>query len=291
MTEVPTITLTDGNKMPLLGLGVFQIPDHEKARQTVEMALANGYRMIDTAEVYENQIAVGEAIAESAVNRDDIFLTTKIWVSNMSFEKATKAIDHDLKELGTDYLDLVLLHQPYGDTFGAWNALAAAKRAGKVRSIGLSNFYPDQYMNLELAHEDKPAINQIEINPWFQQTNDVKFFQGRDVAVEAWAQFAEGKHDIFNNKTLKEIADAHHKTTAQVILRWLTQQDIVVIPKSVHEKRQKENLDIFDFELTKDEMDKIKGLDKGVSQFFDHRDPAVIDDVFGESLKQLRDSE
>lgn len=291
MTEVPTITLNDGNKMPLLGLGVFQIPDHEKARQTVEMALANGYRMIDTAEVYENQIAVGEAIAESAVNRDDIFLTTKIWVSNMSFEKATKAIDHDLKELGTDYLDLVLLHQPYGDTFGAWNALAAAKRAGKVRSIGLSNFYPDQYMNLELAHEDKPAINQIEINPWFQQTNDVKFFQGRDVAVEAWAQFAEGKHDIFNNKTLKEIADAHHKTTAQVILRWLTQQDIVVIPKSVHEKRQKENLDIFDFELTKDEMDNIKGLDKGVSQFFDHRDPAVIDDVFGESLKQLRDSE
>ena len=218
MTEVPTITLNDGNKMPLLGLGVFQIPDHEKARQTVEMALANGYRMIDTAEVYENQIAVGEAIAESAVNRDDIFLTTKIWVSNMSFEKATKAIDHDLKELGTDYLDLVLLHQPYGDTFGAWNALAAAKRAGKVRSIGLSNFYPDQYMNLELAHEDKPAINQIEINPWFQQTNDVKFFQGRDVAVEAWAQFAEGKHDIFNNKTLKEIAEAHHKTTAQVIL-------------------------------------------------------------------------
>ena len=255
------------------------------------MALANGYRMIDTAEVYENQIAVGEAIAESAVNRDDIFLTTKIWVSNMSFEKATKAIDHDLKELGTDYLDLVLLHQPYGDTFGAWNALAAAKRAGKVRSIGLSNFYPDQYMNLELAHEDKPAINQIEINPWFQQTNDVKFFQGRDVAVEAWAQFAEGKHDIFNNKTLKEIAEAHHKTTAQVILRWLTQQDIVVIPKSVHEKRQKENLDIFDFELTKDEMDKIEGLDKGVSQFFDHRDPAVIDDIFGESLKQLRDSE
>ncbi|GFI19946.1 aldo/keto reductase [Lactobacillus johnsonii] len=291
MTEVPTITLNDGNKMPLLGLGVFQIPDHEKARQTVEMALANGYRMIDTAEVYENQIAVGEAIAESAVNRDDIFLTTKIWVSNMSFEKATKAIDHDLKELGTDYLDLVLLHQPYGDTFGAWNALVAAKRAGKIRSIGLSNFYPDQYMNLELAHEDKPAINQIEINPWFQQTNNVKFFQGRDVAVEAWAQFAEGKHDIFNNKTLKEIAEAHHKTTAQVILRWLTQQDIVVIPKSVHEKRQKENLDIFDFELTKDEMDKIKRLDKGVSQFFDHRDPAVIDDIFGESLKQLRDSE
>ena len=291
MTEVPTITLNDGNKMPQLGLGVFRIPDHEKARQTVEMALANGYRMIDTAEAYDNQIAVGEAIAESAVNRDDIFLTTKIWVSNMSYEKATRAIDHDLKELGTDYIDLVLLHQPYGDTFGAWDALAAAKRAGKIRSIGLSNFYPDQYMNLELAHEDKPAINQIEISPWFQQTNDVKFFQGRDVAVEAWAQFANGKHDIFNNKVLKEIAEKHHKTVGQVILRWLTQKSIVVIPKAVHDEHQKENINIFDFKLTQDEMAKIKELDKGESQFFDHRDPAAIDNIFGESLRQLRDSE
>lgn len=291
MTEVPTITLNDGNKMPQLGLGVFRIPDHEKARQTVEMALANGYRMIDTAEAYDNQIAVGEAIAESAVNRDDIFLTTKIWVSNMSYEKATNAIDHDLKELGTDYIDLVLLHQPYGDTFGAWDALAAAKRAGKVRSIGLSNFYPDQYMNLELAHEDKPAINQIEISPWFQQTNDVKFFQGRDVAVEAWAQFANGKHDICNNKVLKEIAENHHKTVGQVILRWLTQKSIVVIPKAVHDEHQKENINIFDFKLTQDEMAKIKELDKGESQFFDHRDPAAIDNIFGESLRQLRDSE
>ena len=291
MTEVPTITLNDGNKMPQLGLGVFRIPDHEKARQTVEMALANGYRMIDTAEAYDNQIAVGEAIAESAVNRDDIFLTTKIWVSNMSYEKAINAIDHDLKELGTDYIDLVLLHQPYGDTFGAWDALAAAKRAGKIRSIGLSNFYPDQYMNLELAHEDKPAINQIEISPWFQQTNDVKFFQGRDVAVEAWAQFANGKDDIFNNKVLKEIAENHHKTVGQVILRWLTQKSIVVIPKAVHDEHQKENINIFDFKLTQDEMAKIKELDKGESQFFDHRDPAAIDNIFGESLKQLRDSE
>lgn len=247
--------------------------------------------MIDTAEVYDNQIAVGEAIAESAVNRDDIFLTTKIWVSNMSYEKATKAIDHDLKELGTDYIDLVLLHQPYGDTFGAWDALAAAKRAGKIRSIGLSNFYPDQYMNLELAHKDKPAINQIEISPWFQQTNDVKFFQGRDVAVEAWAQFANGKHDIFNNKVLKEIAENHHKTVGQVILRWLTQKSIVVIPKAVHDEHQKENINIFDFKLTQDEMAKIKELDKGESQFFDHRDPAAIDNIFGESLRQLRDSE
>ena len=291
MTEVPTITLNDGNKMPQVGLGVFRIPDHDKARQTVEMALANGYRMIDTAEAYDNQIAVGEAIAESAVNRDDIFLTTKIWVSNMSFEKATKAIDHDLKELGTDYIDLVLLHQPYGDTFGAWNALEAAKSAGKIRSIGLSNFYPDQYMNLELAHEDKPAINQIEISPWFQQANDVKFFQGRNVAVEAWAQFANGKNDIFNNKVLTEIAETHHKTVGQVILRWLTQKSIIVIPKAVHDEHQKENINIFDFELTQDEMAKIGELDKGESQFFDHRDPAAIDDIFGESLKQLRDSE
>ena len=225
------------------------------------------------------------------IKREDVYLTTKLWVSNASFEKAEKAIDHDLKELKTDYIDLMLLHQPYGDVYGAWNALSAAKRAGKIRSIGLSNFYPDLYMNLELAHEDKPALNQIEINPWFQQTNDVKFFQGRDVAVEAWAPFAEGKEDIFNNDVLKEIAANHRKTVGQVILRWLVQRSIIVIPKSVHDKRQKENMDIFDFELTREEMEQIKHLDKGVSQFFDHRDPAVIDNIFGESLKQLRDSE
>ncbi|QNQ80466.1 aldo/keto reductase [Lactobacillus sp. PV034] len=291
MSNIPTITLNDGNKIPQLGFGMYQIPKHEDAVKALTQALNNGYRLIDTAEVYQNQGAFQEALKNSGVKREDVYLTTKLWVSNASFAKAEKAIDEDLKELGTDYIDLMLLHQPYGDVYGAWNALAAAKRAGKIRSIGLSNFYPDLYMNLELAHEDKPALNQIEINPWFQQTNDVKFFQGRDVAVEAWAPFAEGKGDIFNNEVLKEIAENHHKTVGQVILRWLVQRSIIVIPKSVHDERQKENMDIFDFELTREEMEKIRHLDKGGSQFFDHRDPAVIDDIFGESLKQLRDSE
>lgn len=291
MSNIPTITLNDGNKIPQLGFGMYQIPKHEDALKALTQAFNNGYRLIDTAEAYHNQEVFQEALKNSGLKREDVYLTTKLWVSNASFEKAEKAIDHDLKELGTDYIDLMLLHQPYGDVYGAWNALAAAKRAGKIRSIGLSNFYPDLYMNLELAHEDKPALNQIEINPWFQQTNDVKFFQGRDVAVEAWAPFAEGKGDIFNNEVLKEIAAKHNKTVGQVILRWLVQRSIIVIPKSVHDERQKENMDIFDFELTHEEMEKIKHLDKGVSQFFDHRDPAVIDDIFGESLKQLRDSE
>ena len=291
MSEIPTITLNDGNKIPQLGFGMYQIPQHTDAVEALTKAFNNGYRLIDTAEAYHNHDAFQEALKNSGLKREDVYLTTKLWVSNASFEKAEKAIDHDLKELGTDYIDLMLLHQPYGDVYGAWNALSAAKRAGKIRSIGLSNFYPDLYMNLELAHEDKPALNQIEINPWFQQTNDVKFFQGRDVAVEAWAPFAEGKNDIFNNKVLKEIANAHHKTVGQVILRWLVQRSIIVIPKSVHDERQKENIDIFDFELSKEEMDKIRKLDKGISNFFDHRDPAVIDDIFGESLKQLRDSE
>lgn len=290
MSKIPTIFLNDGNEMPQLGFGVYQVPDHNEAKNAVLAALSNGYRLIDTAEVYDNQKAVGEAIKESNVSRDDIFLTSKIWVNHLTFEKAQKAIDDDLKELGTDYIDLMLIHQPYGDIYGAWNAMAQAKRAGKIKSIGLSNFYPDQYMNLELAHEEKPAINQIEINPFFQQTNDVKFFQGRDVAVEAWAPFAEGKNDIFNNQLLKDIGEKYGKTPAQVILRWLIQREIVVIPKSVHSDRQKENMDIFDFELTKDEMENIRSLDKGESQFFDHRDPAVIDNIFGESLRQLRHS-
>lgn len=290
MTKIPTIFLNDGNEMPQLGFGVFQIPDYDEAKKAVEQALSNGYRLLDTAEAYDNQKAVGDAIKDSRVKREDIFLTTKLWVSNYTFEKATKAIDRDLKELGTDYIDLMLLHQPYGDVYGAWDAMQAAQRAGKIKSIGVSNFAPDQYMNLELEHEVSPAINQIEVNPWFQQKNDVKYFQGRNIAVEAWAPFAEGKNNIFSNETLKSIGEKYHKTVGQVILRWLIQRSIVVIPKSVHDERQKENIDIFDFELSQDDMKKIAGLDKGISQFFDHRDPAVIDNIFGESLRQLRHS-
>ena len=288
MAQIPTVKLNDGNEIPQLGFGVFQIPDHDQAVKTVEMALANGYRLIDTAEAYNNQQAVGEGIKNSGVSRDDIFLTTKLWVSNFTYEKAKAAIDNDLKELGTDHIDLLLLHQAYGDVYGAWRAMEEAQKAGKIKSLGVSNFWPDQLMNLQLESDVKPVINQIEINPWFQREPEVKWNQQDDVAVEAWAPFAEGKGDIFNNSTLKAIGDKYKKTTGQVMLRWLLQRGIVVIPKSVHDARQKENIDVFDFKLTDDEMKQIAGLDKNVSQFFDHHDPATIEQIFGSSLKQLR---
>lgn len=288
MTKIPMIKLNDGNEIPQLGFGVFQIPDHNEAVKAVEMALKNGYRLIDTAEAYNNQKAVGEAIKNSGIDRKDIFLTTKLWVSNFTYEKATKAIDHDLQELGTDYIDLMLLHQAYGDIAGAWRALEDAQKAGKIKSIGVSNFWPDQMMNLQLMSNVKPALNQIEINPWFQRDPEVKWNQKDDIAVEAWAPFAEGKNGIFTNPTLTEIGEKYGKSTGQVILRWLIQRGIIVIPKSVHDARQKENIDVFDFELSDDDMNKIADLDKNVSQFFDHHDPDTIEQIFGSSLNQLR---
>lgn len=289
MTKIPTIKLNDGNEMPQLGFGVFQIPDHDEAVKTVEMALANGYRLIDTAEAYNNQKAVGEGIKNSGVKREDIFLTTKLWVSNFTYEKAKAAIDNDLNELGTDYIDLMLLHQAYGDVYGAWRAMEEAQKAGKIKSLGVSNFWPDQVTNLELGNNVKPVINQIEVNPWFQREQEVKWNQGDNVAVEAWAPFAEGKGGIFTNPVLKEIGDKYGKSTGQVILRWLLQRGIVVIPKSVHDTRQKENIDVFDFELSADDMKKISALDKNQSQFFDHHDPMTIEQIFGSSLAQLKD--
>lgn len=289
MTNIPNIKLNDGNEMPQLGFGVFQIPDHDEAVKTVEMALANGYRLIDTAEAYNNQKAVGEGIKNSGVDRSDIFLTTKLWVSNFTYEKAKAAIDDDLKELGTDYIDLMLLHQAYGDVYGAWRAMEEAQKEGKIKSLGVSNFWPDQLENLQLGNYVKPAVNQIEINPWFQREPEVKWNQKDEVAVEAWAPFAEGKDGIFTNPVLKEIGEKYGKTTGQVILRWLLQRGIVVIPKSVHDARQKENIDVFDFELSADDMNKIVELDKNQSQFFDHHDPMTIEQIFGSSLAQLKD--
>lgn len=289
MTEqISTIKLNDGNEMPQLGFGVFQIPDHDQAVKTVEMALTNGYRLIDTAEAYNNQAAVGEGIKNSTVNRDDIFLTTKLWVSNFTYKKAAAAIDHDLEELGTDYIDLLLLHQAYGDVYGAWRAMEEAQTAGKVKSIGVSNFWPDQVVNLQLGNKIKPALNQIEINPWFQRDSEVKWNQSNNIAVEAWAPFAEGKDGIFSNPVLQAIGEKYGKSTGQVILRWELQRGIIVIPKSVHDTRQKENINVFDFELTDDEMKQIAALDKNKSQFFDHHDPMTIEQIFGSSLAQLK---
>lgn len=283
------ITLNDGNKMPQLGFGVFQVPDLSEAKQAVKDAIDVGYRLIDTAAAYGNEQAVGDAIRESGVNRDDMFVTSKLWVDHFTYEKAKKGIDDSLEKLGLDYMDLYLLHQPYGDVAGAWRAMEEAQKEGKIKSIGVSNFYADQLKNLELMSNVKPAVNQIEVSPWYQQTDEVKFNQSEDVAVEAWAPFAEGKHNIFTDETIAKIGAKYGKANGQVILRWLIQRGIIVIPKSVHKNRMEENFDVFDFELSNDDMKVMNSLDKHESQFFDHRDPNAIESIFGASLRALRD--
>ncbi|GEO51510.1 hypothetical protein C5L29_000388 [Lactiplantibacillus pentosus] len=286
---IPTTTLNNGVTMPQLGFGVFQVSDLDDCEAAVTAALKAGYRLIDTATAYQNEEAVGRAIKKSGLKREDLFITSKLWVSDFTYERAQRGIDASLKRLGLDYMDLYLLHQPYGDTMGAWRALEEAYHAGKIRAIGVSNFYADQLKNLELTMTVQPAVNQIEVNPWYQQTDEVNFNQHEQVRVEAWAPFAEGKHDIFNQPTIQAIAEAHHKTTGQVILRWLLQRGITVIPKSVHPERMAENMAVFDFELSTSEMATLASLDKGVSQFFDHRDPVTIEQIFGASLKQLHE--
>lgn len=291
MNNVPTIKLNNDVEMPTLGFGVFQIPDFNQAKQAVTDALNNGYRLIDTAAAYQNEAAVGQAIQESSIKREDIFVTSKLWVADFNYQRAKVGIDTSLQKLGLDYIDLYLLHQPYGDIIGAWRALEAAYQAGKIRAIGVSNFYADQLKNLELTVPIKPALNQIEVNPWYQQNQEVQFNQSEDVQVEAWAPFAEGKHNLFENETIMTIADKYGKSTGQVILRWLLQRGITVIPKSVHPQRMAENINVFDFELSADDMKTMASLDKGESQFFDHRDPVTIEQIFGSSLQQVKDSE
>jgi len=283
-----TVKLNNGIEMPQLGFGVFQVTDLEQCEQAVVDAIDSGYRLIDTAAAYQNESAVGRAIKRSGVDRKELFITSKLWVSDANYERAKKGIETSLNNLGVDYLDLYLLHQPYGDVAGAWRALEEAYKAGKIRAIGVSNFYADQLKNLELSNEIKPVINQIEVSPWYQQDSEVEFNQSEDVRVEAWAPFAEGKHDIFTNETIKEIADKYNKSNGQVILRWLIQRGIVVIPKSVHKNRMEENINVFDFKLTDDDMNVMNSLDKGESQFFDHRDPVTIEQIFGTSLAQLK---
>lgn len=282
------VTLNDGNKMPQLGFGVFQVPDLKVAEQAVTDTLETGYRLIDTAAAYGNEEAVSNAIKNSSVDRDDVFVTSKLWVDHFTYEKAKQGIDDSLTKLGLDYMDLYLLHQPYGDVAGAWRALEEAQKAGKIKSIGFSNFAPDQLMNLKLMSDVKPAVNQIEVSPWFQEAGAVKFNQQQNIQTEAWAPFAEGKHDIFTNETIAKIGKKYGKGNGQVILRWLLQRGIVVIPKSVHKTRMAENIDVFDFELSADDMKVMNSPDKNESQFFDHRDPAAIESIFGQSLKALR---
>lgn len=291
MTNVLTVKLNNGVEMPVLGFGVFQVPDLAEAQKAVEEALATGYRLIDTAAAYQNEEAVGKAIKASSVKREDVFVTSKLWVSDFSYKRAKAGIDASLEKLGLDYMDLYLLHQPYGDTMGAWRALEEAQKAGKIRAIGVSNFYADQLKNLELTMPVKPALNQIEVNPWYQQEKEVAANQAEDVRVEAWAPFAEGQHGIFTNPLLTEIGAKYGKSAVQVILRWLIQRNITVIPKSVHQKRMAENIAVFDFELTQKEMQSIAGLDRNESQFFDHRDPKTIEQIFGSSLAAVKADE
>lgn len=269
-------TLANGVKMPMLGYGVFQVRDHEQCRQVVKDAISVGYRLIDTAQSYMNQKAVGEAIRESGVAREEIFLTTKIWMQDNSYEKCRKAVDLALSELDTDYIDLLLLHQPMGDYYGAWRALEEAYEAGKVRAIGMANCYPQIIADMCETVRIRPMVNQMEMHPFFQQQLNVDTMDSYGVVPEAWGPFNEGKRNFFTDPILTEIGAKYGKSAAQVALRWNIQRGVVVIPKSVHKNRMEQNFDVFDFELSAEDMEKIKTMDIGHSEIIDHTDPALI---------------
>ena len=269
-------TLANGVKMPMLGYGVFQVRDHEQCRQVVKDAISVGYRLIDTAQSYMNQKAVGEAIRESGVAREEIFLTTKIWMQDNSYEKCRKAVDLALSELDTDYIGLLLLHQPMGDYYGAWRALEEAYEAGKVRAIGMANCYPQIIADMCETVRIRPMVNQVEMHPFFQQQLNVDTMDSYGVVPEAWGPFNEGKRNFFTDPVLTEIGAKYGKSAAQVALRWNIQRGVVVIPKSVHKDRMEQNFDVFDFELSAEDMEKIKTMDIGHSEIIDHTDPALI---------------
>jgi 2,5-diketo-D-gluconate reductase A len=270
------VVLNNGLEMPILGFGVFQVTDLKECEQSVYEAIRAGYRLIDTAASYENEEAVGIAIQKSGVPREEIFVTTKLWIQDAGYESTKKAFERSLKRLQLDYLDFYLIHQPFGDVYGSWRAMEELYREGKIRAIGVSNFQPDRLMDLIVHNEVVPAVNQIETHPFNQQIETQKFLQENNVQIESWGPFAEGKNNIFGNELLLSIAQKYKKTVAQVILRWLTQRGVVVIPKSVRQERMVENFSIFDFELNSEDMDAIASLDTKTSLFFDHRDPAMV---------------
>lgn len=276
MTAIPTVTLNNDVAMPILGFGVFQMADPAECEQAVVDAIAAGYRLIDTAASYGNEEAVGRGIARAGVPREDLFITTKLWIQDAGEGKTRRAFERSLARLGLDYLDLYLIHQPYNDVHGAWRDMEALYREGATRAIGVSNFQPDRIMDLIVHNEVVPAVNQIEVHPFHQRVETQAFLHENGVQIEAWAPFAEGKHDLFTNPLLSEIAARHGKSVAQVVLRWLTERGVVAIPKSVRKERIEENLDIFDFELAPEEMETIATLDLQESSFFDHRDPAMV---------------
>lgn len=270
------VTLNNGVKMPLEGFGVFQIPDAKVCEQAVCDAIESGYRLIDTAAAYGNEEAVGRAIAKSGVPRESLFVVTKLWVQDADYTSAKKAFSTSLEKLGLDYLDLYLIHQPLGDYHGAWRAMEELYKAGKIRAIGVCNFYPAVLADFCETVEVTPAINQIELHPFFAQENALQNMQEYGVTPMAWGPLAEGKHGIFTHPVLTKIGQKYGKTPAQVALKWNVQRNVVIIPKSTHADRMKQNMDIWDFELTADEMAEISALDLGKSEIVDHSDPAFI---------------
>lgn len=270
------VTLNNGVKMPQLGYGVYQTPP-EDTEKCVLAAIKNGYRSIDTAQAYGNEEGVGEAISKCGIPREELFITTKIWITNAGYEKAKASIEESLKKLKTDYIDLLLIHQPFGDYYGSYRAMEEAYEEGKVRAIGVSNFYPDRLLDIAHFAKIKPVVNQVETHVFQQQKEAKEYMKKNNTQIMSWGPFAEGKNDYFNNEVLKEIGAKHGKTVAQTALRFLLQSDVVLIPKSVHEDRMKENIDIFDFELTEEEMKQIEALDTGKSLFFSHHDPQTVE--------------
>lgn len=269
--------LNNGIKMPMVGFGVFQIHDAKITQTVVEEAIKTGYRLIDTAQVYGNEEAVGKAIKASGVPREELFITTKLWISDFSYEAAKDAFNESLRKLDLDYVDLYLLHQPFGDIFGAWRALEELYKEGKIKAIGVSNFKPDQLANLAAFNEVTPAVNQIELHVFNQKEDEQAYMLAKGVQTESWGAFAEGQFDVFNNPVLKEIAEKYSKTTAQVMLRWQLQRGIVSLSKSANPERVRQNFDIFDFELSAEDMDKIATLNTNTTVFSDHHEAKTVE--------------
>lgn len=275
------VTLNNGVKMPRVGFGVYQIADAKECEQAVLDAIEVGYRLIDTAQSYGNEEAVGNAIQKCDVPREELFITTKVWITNYGYDQTKTSVEASLKKMQLDYLDLVLLHQPFNDYYGAYHALVDLYKEGKIKAIGVSNFYPDRLVDLALFNEVKPAVNQVEVNVFHQQIEAQIYNEKYGVQMEAWAPFAEGRNNMFSNPELQEIGDKYNKSIAQVILRWLVQRNIVPLAKSVKKSRMQENINIFDFELSDEDMQKISAMDKKESSFFSHYDPATIEMIAG----------
>ena len=275
-STVPAVTLSNGVEMPALGFGVFQVPDPAECERSVRDAIDVGYRLLDTAASYGNEAAVGAAIKSHGIDRSELFVTTKLWIDDASYDGAKAAFERSINKLGLDYLDLYLIHQPYGDVYGAWRAMEELHRAGRIRAIGISNFYPDRLIDFVLHNEIAPMVNQIEIHPFHQQHDAQHILDEYRVQAEAWGPFAEGKNGLFTNSVLQSIAEKHGKSVAQIVLRWLIGRGIVAIPKSVRKERMAENFAIFDFELDAADIGEIAALDQKTSSFFDHRNPEKV---------------